>query len=190
MMKIRILLMAVAGALGVCPLGVAGTVTFTLDPLDGKLAGQAGTSVGWGYTITTDSDYITIQQIWFGDTTPIGSFWIPSVPNTVASAGSPIRVQWEQGISGLQYDIGRDFPVGSSTRGFMTLNYNTYSDPDLTYQIFGSGDTVNAQLDGADVTAEVDVNAAAAEVVAPEPGAISMVGFGALAILMRRRWRR
>ncbi len=74
------------GLLAVSAHGAA--VSFVLNPNDGLLAGAAGTSVGWGFTISTDSDYVTIQSIVFGDSTPVGIFWTPGLPSSTASNGS------------------------------------------------------------------------------------------------------
>jgi len=149
-------------------LGARADVTFTLAPADGSLEGTAGTAVGWGYTISTTTDYVTIESISFGDLTPIGVFSTPGIPSSVASAGSPITTSWVEGISGLQYDISSSAILGASTEGVMTLTYDTFSDPGLTNQI-GFGDTVNAQFDSADVLAQVTVNGVAPPTTVPEP---------------------
>src|SRR5262249_52181917 len=120
-------------------------VSFVLSPADGLLVGGAGTSVGWGFTISTDSDYVTIQSISFGDLTPIGIFSTPGLPSYAASVGAPITTPWIQALAGLQYDISFLALPPASTFGVMTLVYDTYSDSDLTNQI-GFGDSVNAQF--------------------------------------------
>ena len=163
-------------------------VTFTLDPPDGYLAGAAGTSVGWGYTINstnsldlfTQSDtpaYVYIEGFTFGDGTPIGTF-DQFVPPTGATEGSPIVALWSLNTSGLQYDIGAWASLGSSTQGVMTLTYDVYSGDEITY-----GLTVNATMNGSDVHAEVFANAPAA----PEPASAAMLALGIAALLLRLR---
>ena len=163
-------------------------VSLVLTPEDGLLAGQAGTAVGWGYTLTTTSDFVTIQSITFGDTTPVGVFSTPGIPFTAASVGSPIIVPWFVNISGLQYDISALALLGASTQGPMTLIYDAYTDEGLSDQIV-FGETVNAQLQGIDVTAQVDVNAEAAQTV-PEPATMGLIGIGCVALAAWRvNWR-
>lgn len=158
-------------------------VTFTLTPPNGVVAGGAGTAVGWGYSIAVDSEYVTIQSILFGDLTPIGTFSTPGIPASAVSVGSPLSVPWVQGVSGLQYDISAAAPLGASTQGIVTLVYDTYSDAGLSNQV-GFGDTVNAQFNSADVTAEVDVNAPAA----PEPGYLPIL-LGLLVGMTAYAWK-
>jgi hypothetical protein len=170
------------------PLSAGSIVTFTLLPSNGLRAGQAGTAVGWGYTIGTTSDFVTIQSIAFGDGTPIGAFSTPGIPPTVASAGTPFTTPWVEDSSGLQYDISAAAVSGAFTLGLMTLTYDAYSDAELTNQIV-FGDQVNAQLaTGGDVTARVDVNANAPQNL-PEPGSTWLVAIGcaALAVVWKAR---
>lgn len=181
-MKSIVILTAWIGA-AACHALANPVVTFTLTPPNGVVAGGAGTAVGWGYSIAVDSEYVTIQSILFGDLTPIGTFSTPGIPASVASVGSPINVPWVQGVSGLQYDISAAASLGASTQGIVTLVYDTYSDSALTNQV-GFGDTVNAQFNSADVTAEVDVNAPAA----PEPGYLPIL-LGFLVGMTAYAWR-
>ena len=164
-------------------------VTWSLFPPDGLLAGRAGTAVGWGYILNTTSDFVTIESIAFGDGTPIGTFSTPGVPSTAASDGSPINVPWVLDTSGLQYDISAAALVGTSTQGGMTLIYDAFSDPELLNQI-AFAVTVNAQLNGNDVTAVVDVNAAALPGGVPEPGSAGLIAIGCAALAASWRARR
>ena len=160
------------------------TVTFTLDPLDGFLSGSADAFVGWGYRITStsngDAAFVFIEGFSFGDATPIGDFSQPGVGSTGwATDGSPIKVPWLLDVSGLQYRIDDGALLGSSTQGVMTLTYDVYSDagqndPNPTY-----GLTVNAQMNGQDVNAEVETT--------PEPAAVTLFVLGAAGLLFRRR---
>jgi hypothetical protein len=162
-------------------------VTFTLSPSNGLVAGPPGTSVGWGYTVSTNADYVTIESITFGDETPVGIFSTPGIPFTAATSTSPITSPWAMNISGLQYDISGSELVGASSQGIMTLTYDAFTDSTETDQIV-FGDTVNAQTGRFDAysnpIAEVDVT--------PEPGSTGLIGMGcaALAMLWGARRRR
>jgi hypothetical protein len=178
----RLLALMLLSASVACALPV---VLFTVDPPDGLLAGAAGASVGWGYTITTDSAFVTIETITFGDSTPIGIYSTPGVPSFAASFGSPINIPWIQDIQGLQYDISPSAILNASTSGLITLTYDAYSDAAQNDQIVFA-QTLNAQNLGQDIQAEVDVNSAA-PVTLPEPGTAVLLGVGALIITWRRR---
>jgi hypothetical protein len=185
MNPINRLIVATAISAAAASAAVLPTVAFTLDPLNGYLSGSAGTFVGWGYTITSTSNgdpaFVFIEGFSFGDATPIGDFSQPGVESTGwATDGSPIQESWLLDVSGLQYHIADGALLGSSTQGVMTLIYDVYSDagqddPNPTY-----GLTVNAQMSGQDVNAEVDITA-------PEPGALTLFVLGAAGLLFRRR---
>jgi hypothetical protein len=169
-------------------------VTFTLDPLDGYLAGAAGTPTGWGYTITSTNNvdpdtqnpfpaYVFIEGFTFGDETTIGTFR-QFDPSTGATEGAPIVALWSFNASGLQYDLDPEALVGSSSRGLMTLSYDVYSDSEQINAI-EYGLAVNARMSGSDVNAEVFVNAPAA--MAPEPASAAMIALCVAALLRRLR---
>jgi hypothetical protein len=177
-------LLLIAGALATG--ASAATIQFTLNPANGSLSGQAGKSVGWGYTISTSSDFVTIESIFFGDMTPVGAFSTPGIPSAAASAGSPIVIPFVKGVSGLQYDINPGAIFGAASHGKMTLVYDTYSDSNLTNQI-GFGDQVNAQFGGSDVTASVSVSAPTSAV--PEPSGLAAMGIMAVFLVNSKRLR-
>jgi opacity protein-like surface antigen len=169
------------------------TVMFTLDPPNGYLAGAAGTSVGWGYTISVNfgsPTYVFIDDFTFGDSTPVGDFssydsgYQFDVPSNPITDVSPITEPWLLGASGLQYDINPGAVLGAATEGVMTLTYDVYADAAQNDPI-EYGLSVNAQFDPQDVDAEVFVSAPAA--TAPEPGAVTLFVLGALGLLLRKR---
>jgi hypothetical protein len=160
------------------------SVLFTLDPANGIVAGAAGSSVGWGYTVSTDSGFVAIDSISFVELSGFGTF-TAFVPSEFASPGLPISSPFFPGSSGLEYDIDPGATVGAASQGTMVLYYDWYSDLNFdqnTVEYLGLG-PLNA-------SAEVDVNGPATNVV-PEPagGALFALGAGALAWLGRRRAR-
>ena len=180
---VRLLLVALGAVVLSQQVKAGPVVAFILSPADGFLAGQAGTSVGWGFSISTDSDYVTIESIAFGDQTPVGLFSTPGLPSSVASFGTPISTTWIPNISGLQYDIAAASILGASTQGVMTLTYDVFTDPGLNNQT-EFGDVVNAQFNAQDVNAEVLVNAAGSSV--PEPAGIGLALLGLAALCCSR----
>ena len=195
-MKRTRLMLAVIGLMALSFPANAGVVLFVLSPMNGIIGGQAGTSVGWGYTVSnTGTDFVTIQSIGFSEAVPIGTFIsTPFIPSAAATAGAPIIQTWTLDISGLQYDIFGTQHVPDSTQGLMTLIYDTYdldpSDPNAVQT--GFGDVVNATtLNGSDVIASVTVNQEAAPTTTelPEPGSIGLMGIGCAALGVWRRRR-
>ena len=180
----------IVGAALAISLPVAATpilVVLTIDPPDGILAGQAGTAVGWGFTLTVnDGSYVTIESVNFTENgTPIGTFSTPGLPSGSATLGAPTIAPWFIDSSGLQYDIFNGAGLAAFTQGTLTLIYDTFSDVGLTDQT-GFADSVNATFGGNDVVAQVTVNQEAA--ITPEPAGIWLMGAGiGLVAAMRRR---
>ncbi len=178
------------GAALMAQAGFAGPiVTFTMDPPNGALWGPQGTSVGWGYTITTDSFYLLINSITFEDLTPVGtmptSTWF--ISSAIISNASPVTVVWSAGLDGLQYDIDPGAAVGSQTTGKMDLNYEWFDDANLTTDL-GTGDVFATNGGEAAVVAEVNVlqgTAPGPEV--PEPGVVFLTGPALAALILRRK---
>ena len=162
-------------------------VTFQLDPIDGFLQGAAGSSVGWGFTLSTDSGFVVIETIFFQESSPIGVA-TAFVPGAVASAGSPISAPWALNTLGIQYDIDSAAILNAATSGPMTVIYDAYSDAGLTDQIV-FGQFLNAADNGVDTNAEVFVNAASTSTV-PEPSTMLLLATGAAAALARHARRR
>jgi len=162
-------------------------VVFTLDPSNGFLQGAAGTSVGWGYSITTDFAHVSIESFTFNESgTPIGTFESAGgVPSADITPVSPLTPSWIQDTSGLQYDIAAGTPVGFATQGTITLTYDAFDD---SFNQIVFGDTVNAQFNSVDTQAEVFVNGAGTTV--PEPAAWTLFAAAAAALQVRRRPRR
>ena len=193
MNRIGRLIIAMAVFIAAASANTLPIVQFTLDPLNGSLAGAAGTSVGWGYTITSTDNgspaFVFIESFAFGDETSIGTFSSFDsgvqfgVPSTAASDGSPIIAHWEFNTSGLQYDIRPDALLWATSVGVMTMTYGVYFDADQTYD---SGYTINAQFNDLDLNAKVSVNAQTTTV--PEPGALTLLVFGVAGLLFGK-WR-
>jgi PEP-CTERM motif len=179
------------------------TVTFTLDPLDGILSGAQSTSVGWGYSISTDSGYLLINSITFEDTNPFVAsppaappFSTPGIPFATISNGSSATVPWVLDTSGLQYFIDAAATVGAQTSGWMDLNFQWWDNENLegnplvldvcaTNGTLGSGVCTPNGAPGA-VIAEVNV-LQGTEPQVPEPGGLGLLGAAFLAVMLRRK---
>ena len=146
-------------------------LTFTTDPADGVLTGTAGTTVGWGFTITTpDSNYyaLTSVQFCFGAQAPtcptstaVGVFSDIAAYQESDSIGpdystSPYTELYSPGATGLG-----EFAIDPSAApqdlvGTLYVYYDEYAaDPSLGGDAFFSGQATS--------TAEVDIVAPAPE---------------------------
>jgi hypothetical protein len=68
----------------------AGVVTFTLDPVNGAIAGDAGQTVGWGLNIWNDTEqWLVIASTTFDQTTSIGNFADFLTPQFLSYAVAP-----------------------------------------------------------------------------------------------------
>jgi hypothetical protein len=154
------------------------TVTLTLNPVDGSLSGAPGSAVGWGYDLSTDSDYVTIEYLGFDDFTPVGTQNLFAPPPTGATAGNDIVVPWIEGTSGFEYDIDPAAVVGSSTSGGVYVVYDAFTDSTESDQIV-FGQTLYATSGGDPVTAEILVTAGPTVSTTPEPGTLVLLASGA-----------
>lgn len=139
------------------------TVTLTLNPPDGFISGDPGGATGWGYDLSTNDDYVTIEYLGFDDLTPVGTQNLLPPPSTGATAGNDIVVPFVAGVSGFEYDIDPAAVVGSSTSGGIYVVYDAYTDSTESDQIV-FGQTLYATDGGNPVTAEL--------LVTPEPGGL------------------
>jgi len=167
----------------------AGTVNFVLDPADGQLFGGAGTSVGWGYTITetNPAEYITIAGFLFFDPTAIGNAFDAGSPSTRIDIGAPLTVTWSAGSAGLQYDIFNTQHIPDATRLDILLLYNTFAVVDDSDT---GGDLVFATPTSLDGKAGVEVNAEFIDTSVPEPATALLFGGALTAVALLRRRKR
>jgi hypothetical protein len=162
----------------------AGTITFTLLPGDGNVSGSAGSTVGWGYSITNNSDtdwYLATDlnpDSPFSNGTPMSLFDFPEVaPDATATeAFDPVN-----GVGLYELTWDPTAPLGFTNGGDFVLSGQWYDgDP------FSGGSLIADAIDAsAAYTATVGSGST------PEPSGAVMV-LTALGVLMvtRRRHRR
>jgi hypothetical protein len=158
-------------------------VTLTLDPPTGKVGGSPGDTVGWGFTLSTDSDYILIDSFSFLESTPVGLFTAFAPPTGAASSGSPLTAPFDPlaGTGVGSYRIGA-FPNGSSSTGEILVTYDVFnSDPNLG--------PANDLFSGLEVSASAEVDVAGGAAVVPEPATFPLVFLCLTYILLQSRWR-
>jgi hypothetical protein len=162
----------------------ADSFTFSFSPLpaDGAITGEAGATIGWGYTITNESDsWLEI----FGLTADAFSFAVPDssiFDFPILAPGASHTVAYDAATFAGLYQLTWDAiaPAGLTNAGLFVMSGQFYDgDP------FDAGNPLNVSFDrSAGYSATV---AAPVPVPVPEPGTLVLLGTGAAALLMRRR---
>lgn len=177
--------LAVAVLLIVAPCVRADSWTFSLDPPGGAISGVAGSTIGWGYTITNQSatNWLVLAGLSagsFANATPDASlFTFPIIAPgaTFAVVYNPITLE---GLFQIMWDANA--PVGFTNIGVFVLSAEFW-DADPLAQ--ANANFVSLALDqSAGYSATV---AAPPTTPIPEPATLLLTGIGAAGILLRRR---
>ena len=163
----------------------------TLSP-GGAISGAAGSTVGWGFTLTNDVNWIEVVQAQFCLDSPLNNPCflasaqfvdiISNPPNDVivGPSGSVSQIYAPLSNLGLgSFLISPGAAVGSFVAGNILLTYNVFdADPNAGGNQIGFNQAISA-------SARVTVTATAL----PEPATWGLAGIG-LAGLVARRLRR
>ena len=189
-MKRATLALLVVAAFAAC--AQASTIpTLALDPASGVVAGQPGTVVGWGFTLTytASSDWVILADSSFTGSMVYGSYVdylsLVNAPLYVAGPSpesSTISESWNSSSNpplGLgEFDINSTALPGADIPGTIQVDYDVFSEdpnsPDFDPGSFLASGTVSA-------SAQVDVT--------PEPASLLMMTT-ALLLFAYARWRR
>ena len=169
-----------------------------LDPVDGVIPGAPGDTVGWGFTMTNGTNWISIDSVSIeNETSPLGgaSGGFTSYMDLLGgltNGVTPPNQMWSLGFSpgspgtGIgQYAIDAATPLGASDSGDFVIFYDEFSDdPNTcgscyldTLQMFDSGGN----------PAAFTINVTATTV--PEPASALLLLAGGIVALARRRGR-
>jgi hypothetical protein len=169
-------LAGLALALVVFATGHAYAATLTLDPPTGAVYGSVGQSIGWGFTLTNDSDqWLAVTSTDFQTTSStLGSYTDYAGPQLLvldphASLTQSFDAATSRGIG--SYVLAATAHAGDVATGRMLLTYDLYADVDLLNQTGFSNI----------VTADASVHAT------PIPGAVMLLGSGLTALAGLRR---
>ena len=171
----------------------ADDVTLTLDPVGGALTGPAGSTVGWGFTLTdTGSDFAVVTGSDFCTgvvsspcSNPFGTYTDFIGQQFVVVGPSPEPGSVAQSFDDTAMTGVGSFAINSTSSGtidgFLAVTYDLFSvDPnspnfDPTVDTLSTGNYLYA-------TASVTVGSASTTV--PEPGTITLLAAGLAALLL------
>ncbi len=170
----------VAATLGAAP-------TLTLSP-NGNLIGAPGATVGWGFTLTNNLNWVEVVQAQFCLDAVVGNPCfnastrftdiISNPPNDViVGPGGSVTQVYNPGLNqGLgSYTINPASANGAVVSGKILLTYNTFNaDPNAGGSQTGFNDAIS-------------VNASVTASSVPEPGSIGLVGLALIGLAVKRR---
>jgi hypothetical protein len=165
----------------VCPPARADSWTFGLLPGDGNISGVAGSTIGWGYTITNQSatDWLVLTNInsdVFQNGTPFSVFDFPELaPGATATlAFDPVLLT---GLFALTWDTTA--PVGFVTSGSFDVSAEFWDgDPN-------AGGNFVANADDQSATYSATVTSSAVGVPEPCTALLALAGIGMLGLKRR-----
>jgi hypothetical protein len=161
--------------------------TLTLDPVGGALSGIPGSTVGWGFTLANDSDYLVVSSAEFTGAGSLGVFTDfiaqfnsivvgPSPENTSVSQAFGLNAH--TGIGSFAIDAGAS--VGGTATGFIEISYDLFSvspndpnfDPGIDSISFGNTLRSNASVTVTSTTGQI-----------PEPNILALLFIGFLPLV-------
>lgn len=158
----------------------------TLDPSPGNISGLAGSTIGWGFTLSPDAVNWTLITAVQMNVTSIGFFqdylsaWVSANAFALGPGAAPLVQSFIPGVPGADargvagVTINPNAPLGPIT-GFIDISYELYdADPFLGGNLVSVGNSFTPafQITVSDI---------------PEPGTASLLAAAALALLCVRR---
>jgi hypothetical protein len=183
------LLSALLGLLSLHAVALADSYTFSVTPTNGVISGTAGSTIGWGYSITNSSstDWLVTSDLTaspFANGTPDATlFDFPILaPGTTATQSYDLASG--TGLFALTWDNG--IPSGFTDTGIFTLSAEWWSgDPAGTGSFLADADdaiaSYSASVSGSSTGPPTSIT--------PEPEPFVLVFGGMLALCMAHRSR-
>jgi hypothetical protein len=184
-MKSLILLVSIFGLAA----SASADPTLTLNPTGGIVSGQAGQTVGWGFTISNSGDFLVVDEFDYDAVTSLGTLTDFSPYNFIVVGASPESSSVTQSFDATaqtgvgSFQISNSALAGQSAAGNINLHYDLFSvdpndpsfDPDV--DTLATDQIISA-------FAQVNVTAV------PEPTSLLPIGSGLILLgnwLRRRR---
>ncbi len=108
--------------------------TIQTIPIGGKLAGQPGSALGWGFTLTYNapSDWIVLNDSFFTGGQVYGTYNDYIVNQFIVAGPAPetasLDIPFSRGSTGLgEFDINRTGLIGASITGNIVVDYDVFS---------------------------------------------------------------
>jgi hypothetical protein len=168
------------------------TPTLTLDPLNGALSGAAGSTVGWGFTISNSTNFLVITSSDFcvGPISSPCSNSLGTYTDFIASnqfvvvgpapESSSVTQAFDNSLlTGIgSFLINSTANPGDSVIGQIVLTYDLFSVSPNSPNFDPAADTISL---GNILTASASVSVTGTSV--PEPGTGSLFGYGLIVLL-------
>jgi hypothetical protein len=172
-------------------------VVFALDPVGGAVSGSPGGFVGWGFSISSDTDWLYIDSFGFtSQTLPTTGFvdysQIESTPVIGPGEANPFTQTFNQSATtGVgEYDIDPSAVVGAESDGTIVLTYDLFSVDPNDPSFNSDADTIST---GNTLAADESITIVAPSASTPEPALgwlTGLFGLGACGLartISRRR---
>ena len=195
-MKKRMLVIGLFLLAGCASMAFGDTVTLTLIPANGMISGRPGQTVGWGFTLTNDTDYLLVTAAdfcsdvncfnhpsdgSFTDFIAQFNFIVVGPPPEKSTVSQPFNASLLTGVG--SFLVSPSATPGELIAGLIVLTYDLYSvspnDPNFNPNI----DTIST---GNLISTDAEVKVS----TIPEPGTLllllSGLGLSWLARLRRR----
>ncbi len=190
MLKRLLLLSVFLGTLFCASLQAA--TSFQLNPLDGAISGKPGSTIGWGFNLSNDENFLVVTSVLFEPDTALGTFtdFISAANFFVVGPGNSSSTVWAQTFNAdLQTGVGSffinsDATIGSVASGDMVLTYDLFSRSPLDQNFNPDTDTLS---NGNVLSASASVTVS--PIPEPETYAMLLVGLGLLGFVTRRKCR-
>lgn len=183
-MKKRLVLVLLAALL--LATGLQAAPTLWLDPLNGYVGGMPGDTVGWGFTIQNDTDYLLVTSAYLSPNfSAVGWFEDYTLAQFIVVGPDPESPSVHQDFDPLSllglgaFHIDPAAPL-IPVRGTLSVTYNLYS---------VSPNDPNFDPEG-DLITEGGILSARASVLTPEPASLLLFGPALLWFAWRVRRRR
>jgi hypothetical protein len=196
-MKKRILVMSLVLLAGSASMAFGDSVTLTLIPANGTISGRPGQTVGWGFTLTNDTDFLLVTSADFCSDVncfnhPVGgtftdfiaqfNFIVVGPPPESSSVSQAFNASLLTGVGSFM--ISPSAPIGEMIPGLIVLTYDLYSVSPNNPNFDPSVDTIS---NGNVISTSAQVHVSAV----PEPETLllflSACGLGLPMLVLRRR---